>query len=47
MQITDAGGTRTAEFADGLTWDSDGVEWHEVVNVGDTTSSYLIVEPKR
>ncbi len=46
MQITDAEGTRVAEFPDGLTWNSDGVEWHEVVNVGDTISRYLIVEPK-
>lgn len=46
MQITDAEGTRVAEFPDGLTWDSDGVEWHEVLNVGETTSEYLIVEPK-
>ncbi len=46
MQITDADGTRVAELPNGLTWDSDGVEWHEVVNVGETTSRYLIVEPK-
>ena len=25
----------------------DGVEWHEVVSVGETTSQYLIVEEKR
>ena len=23
----------------------DGIDWHDVLNVGDTTSVYLIVEP--
>ena len=46
MQITDGEGTRMAELPDDLTWESEGVEWHEVLNVGDTTSTYLIVEPK-
>ena len=46
MQITDAEGTRVVDIPDDSTWDSDGVEWHEVVNVGETTSQYLIVEPK-
>jgi len=30
----------------GSSFTSPGVEWHEVVNVGDTTVVYLIVEPK-
>ncbi len=47
MQITDAEGTRTVDIPDDSTWDSDGVEWHEVVNVGETTSQYLIVEPRQ
>jgi len=25
---------------------SPAIEWHEVLNVGETTMSYLIVEPK-
>ncbi len=45
MQITDAKGTRVVDLANHSTWESDGVAWHEVVNVGDTTSIYLIVEP--
>ena len=47
MRITDAGGTREVEPNTGGSWTSGGVEWHEVVNVGDTTSVYLIFEPKR
>lgn len=46
MQITDADGTRTMDPEAGQSWHSDGVAWHEVVNVGETTSQYLIVEPK-
>ena len=46
MQITDANGTRTQSLTSGASWTSDGVDWHEVVNVGDTVSSYLIVEPR-
>ena len=46
MQITDSEGTRTVDIPAGTTWRSDGVAWHEVVNVGDTTGRYLIVEPK-
>ena len=46
MQITDSSGTRTRELRSGASWSSDGVAWHEVLNVGDTVSVYLIVEPK-
>lgn len=46
MRITDSDGTRELELTAGADWQSAGVEWHEVVNVGDTTSSYLIVEPR-
>ncbi len=47
MQITDADGTRTVDLPAGATWYSEGVEWHEVVSVGETTSQYLIVEEKQ
>jgi len=46
MRITDENGTREQTSAAGDNWWSDGVKWHEVLNVGDTTSVYLIVEPK-
>ncbi|PQA88979.1 cupin domain-containing protein [Hyphococcus luteus] len=46
MRITDASGTQERTFDDGATWWSDGVPWHEVVNVGDAESVYLIFEPK-
>lgn len=44
MRITDASGTRTVEVATGSHFSSAGTAWHEAVNVGDTTVSYLIVE---
>jgi quercetin dioxygenase-like cupin family protein len=46
MRITSASGTVTRVLKVGDTWWSDGVEWHEVLNVGTTTGVYLIVEPK-
>ena len=44
MQLTDGERTREATIANGSSYSSDGVEWHQVVNVGDTTVTYLIVE---
>ena len=44
MQLTDANGTRSAELATGSDYSSAGTAWHEVVNVGKTTVTYLIVE---
>lgn len=46
LRITDADGTEERTFGDGASWWSDGVEWHEVVNVGDEESIYLVFEPK-
>lgn len=46
MRITDESGTRVREFPTGLSWQSGGVTWHDVVNVGETTSSYVILEAK-
>ena len=47
MRITDKDGTREIETPSNTTWSSDGVEWHEVLNIGDTTTVYIIVEPKK
>lgn len=47
MQITDATGTHLSDTRDGANWWSDGVDWHEAVNIGDTTTVYLIIEPKQ
>ena len=46
MRITDASGTREVDLPTGSSFTSDGVDWHEVRNVGETTVVYLIVEPR-
>ena len=46
MSITDKDGTREQPTPTGATGWSDGVDWHETVNIGDTTTIYIIVEPK-
>jgi len=44
MRIRDDEGEREVELRADYSWTSDGVSWHEVLNVGETTSVYLIVE---
>lgn len=46
MRITDSSGTRDVNLVTGSSYASDGVAWHEVVNIGDSTVVYLIIEPK-
>ncbi len=46
MRITDQSGTAERVLETGSSWWSDGVKWHEAVNIGSTTAIYVIVEPK-
>ena len=46
MRITDQKGTREVDIATGSSFASDGVAWHEALNVGDTQVQYLMVEPR-
>jgi beta-alanine degradation protein BauB len=46
MQITSATGAVVRELKAGDSWWSDGLAWHEALNIGQTTGVYLIVEPK-
>jgi len=46
MHITDTDGTREVDVPTGSRFASGGIEWHEVVNVGDSIAIFLIVEPK-
>lgn len=46
MRIVESGGVREASLAAGSVFTSPGVAWHEVLNIGDTTVQYLIVETK-
>ena len=46
LDLLDAGGTREVEVASGSHFYSEGTDWHEVLNIGDSTAVYLIIEPK-
>ena len=46
MRITSDSGTREVTLRTGSYFFSEGTAWHEAVNVGDTTVSYLMIEPK-
>ena len=46
MHITDASGEREYTGVANSSWQNEGVAWHQVVNIGDTTAQYLIVEQK-
>ena len=46
MRVTSESGTREVTLETGSYFFSEGIPWHEVVNVGDTTVSYLMIEPK-
>jgi beta-alanine degradation protein BauB len=46
MRITTAAGTTERVLKSGTSWWSDGIAWHEPINVGTETAVYIIVEPK-
>ena len=45
-RITDAAGSREVSLQTGTYFSSDGIPWHEVLNVGNTVVSYLMIEPR-
>lgn len=46
FRITDEKGTREVEVPTGYTFSKDSITSHEVLNIGETTSVYLIMEYK-
>jgi mannose-6-phosphate isomerase-like protein (cupin superfamily) len=46
MRITDESGEREVDLETGSSFNGDGVAWHEVLNIGETTVVYLIFEVK-
>ena len=47
LSITDdAGAGEVRQTITGKSWSTDKITVHEALNIGDTTTSYLIVEPK-
>ena len=46
MRITSGAGTREVTLETGSSFSSEGLDWHEVVNIGDSVVSYIMIEPK-
>jgi len=44
VRITDENGVREVDLKTGSSYTSKGVSWHSIVNIGETTIAYLIVE---
>lgn len=45
-RLTDENGVREVDLVKGGSIASPGTAWHEMMNIGDTTLVFLIVEPK-
>lgn len=46
FRMKDTTGVREVDVLTGSDFYSEGTEWHEVLNVGDSTAIFLIIEPK-
>lgn len=46
FRIKDDSGTREVTATTGSHFYSEGTKWHEILNIGDSTAVYLIIEPK-
>ncbi len=47
FRITDTTGTKEIQVKTGSNFYSKGTQWHEVLNIGDSTAVFLIVEPRK
>ncbi len=46
FKIKDTAGVREVNVPTGYSFYNNKIEWHEVLNIGDTTAIFLIIEPK-
>ena len=46
FRITDTTGTREVDIPIGYNFNNDRIEWHEALNIGETTAVFLIMEYK-
>ena len=46
FRIKDTTGIREVKVPSGTRFYNEGIEWHEVLNIGDSTAVFLIMEPK-
>ena len=47
FRITDTTSVKEVQVLTGTDFYSKGTEWHEVLNIGDSTAVFLIVEPRQ
>jgi quercetin dioxygenase-like cupin family protein len=46
FKIKDTTGSREINVPTGYSFSNEGISWHEVLNIGDETAVFLIIEPK-
>ncbi len=46
FRITDQKGVREVDVPTGSHFYNEGIDWHEVLNIGDSLAVFLIIEPK-
>ena len=46
FKIKDTSGVRVVNVKTGSYFNNESIEWHEVINIGDSTAVFLIIEPK-
>jgi len=46
FRIKDTAGIREVKVPTGSDFYNEHIEWHEVLNIGDSTAIFLIIEPK-
>ena len=46
FQIKDENGVREVNVTTGSSFNNKGIKWHEVLNIGDSTAVFLIIEAK-
>lgn len=46
MKIEDTTGIREVDVQTGYSYYNEGIEWHQALNIGDSTAVFLIIEPK-
>jgi len=46
FRITDSRGTREVDVPTGSNFFNEEIVWHEVLNIGDSTAVFLIIEPQ-
>lgn len=46
FRIEDTTGVREVNVPSGSHFYNEGIEWHQVLNIGDSTAVFLIMEPK-